>query len=95
MLGHGAQRPVRPVGRGGLQGGVDDLGHPFIVVAARAPGTQFVVQAFQSLLKVAFAPFGDGVFIQPQPCRDGAAGFAFGTGEDNLGALDQSVGQAA
>lgn len=95
LLSHGAHAPMGAVGRIGLQRRVDDLGNPFIVMGSGTPWAQFVMQAFEALFQVTFAPFTDSGVGHTQAFGDRAVGFAFGAGEDDLSALDDAVWQGS
>ena len=93
VLGHAAHAPLRGVGRLDLEGGVDHVGNPFVLVGAGPPGTQFVVQALKAPLPVAAAPLADGDVAQPHALGDGGVGLAFGAGQHDLRPLHHRVGQ--
>ncbi len=92
---HRTHAPMGAVGRIGLQRGVDDFSDAFVTVASGSPGTQFIVQALDALLEIAFTPFSDGGIAQAHAFDDGCVGFSDGTSEHNLRALHQAVGKRA
>ena len=87
--------PVRAGREQRLQGRVHDLGHPIVVVRSRATRTLLIVQSFDPLLRVAFAPLHHRVLAQLQPLGDGGARLPVRATEHDLGALYQPMGQGA
>ena len=89
---HGPHAPVRAVRGQRLQGRVKDLGHPIVVVRSRATRTLLIVQSFDPVLRVAFAPLHHRVLVQLQPFGDGGAWLPVRATEHDLGALYQPMG---
>ena len=76
-----------------LEGGVDHLNHALVFMGSGPPGPQFVVQAPKSLLEVATASLADGDVAQSHAPGDGRVGLTLGTGQHDLRALHDRVGQ--
>ena len=94
FLRHRAHTPMgASIGRFGLEGPVDGLGHPLILMRSGPTTSEFVMQSLDAELDVAFAPLADGVFVQAQAFGNGCVGFAIGAGQYDLGALDQTMRQ--
>ena len=91
VRGHRAHAPVRPRGRLGLQGVVDDGGHPLVVIGSRPAGAEFIVQPFQAALPIPSAPPADGGGAHAQACGDGCVRRADGACEHDLRSLDQAA----
>ena len=83
---HGPSAPVRAVRGQRLQGRVHDLGHPIVVVRSRATRTLLIVQSFDPVLRVAFAPLHHRVLVQLQLFGDGGARLPVRATEHDLGA---------
>ncbi len=82
--GHRAHAPVRrAVGRLGVQRGLDQLRHAFVVDRARLAGAHVVVQTGDASLDESSAPLAHRGLGQLQPIGDGMVGFAGGAAEDN------------
>ena len=93
VLGHGSHTPVRGVGRGALQRGVDHFGDALVLMRSGPTGAQFVVQPCKAEFEVAPAPFADGHVAQAQALGDGGVGLALGAVEHDLGPLHEPVRQ--
>lgn len=93
LLGHGAYAPMRGIGRFRLERPIDDLGHLLILIRSRTATSQLVMQALDAEFDVPFAPFADGILVQPHALGDGGVGFTIGTGQYDLGTLNQSMGK--
>ena len=77
--------------RPGLQSPVDHLRDLVVLIGARPPSTELVVQPLQAELPVTLAPLADGHARQPHPLGDGGVGFAGPAGQHDLGALHDRV----
>jgi hypothetical protein len=75
----------------GLQRSVDHLSHRVVLVGARPAWTQLVVQAFQTQVSVPLALLADGHARQAHALGDRCVGFASTAGQNDLGALDDSM----
>ncbi len=65
MLGHGADAPIRSLGRLAVQGGIAHFGHPLVIMGVGTTGALFLPQAFDSLLQIAPPPFADLILLIP------------------------------
>lgn len=95
MFCHRAHAPVRIGGWACLQGGVDHLRHPFVVMTSGAAASQCFVQALDPLFTIAFTPLANGCIRQLHTFGDGTVGLTFGTGQNDLSASYQTVRQTA
>ena len=90
-LGHGAQGPMRRVGRRRAERPLDDLGHRLVRDGPRPAQPRLVPQAREALLHEAAAPLPDGMLMDPEFRGDRLARQPRGATQNHAAALRQGA----
>ena len=90
----GASCPLRAAVCGlALQGPIDHLGHFVILIGARPPWPELVVQTLQAEVPVTLAPLAYGHARQAHPLGNGCVGFTGSASQHDLRPLHDRMGQ--
>src|ERR1700679_1047035 len=91
-LGHGPCRPVRSIGRCGLQSKSQYAPHILLAELVRGARTGLVHQSVQSHVQIALPPLAYRLKRYPQPMRNGRVAVAIGSQKNTRDRIASACG---